>query len=362
MNEVGLTLNDIETPFLWADLDRMDENIRLLSGFFREAGVAWRPHIKGLRVPAVALKTLDAGAIGVTCATVGEAEIMADAGVQDLLIAHQVVGPRKYARVAALRRRADVKVAVDCDATLSGLGEAALAAGVEIGVLLEVDTGMHRAGVQPGEPAVALAWRVQETRGLRLRGVMGWEGHTTDIEDPQRKRLEIEQAVGALVQTAGLLRESGCPVDIVSCGGSGTLTVSARLGGVTEIQAGGAVFCDVTYRKWGAPTRPALFLRSTVTSRPVPERIICDAGFKTMPTWAESPEAVGLTGVREYGKSAEHGVLRLSVPDHRTKVGDTLDFIPAYGDSTVFLHDRLYGVRGGRVEHVWPIEGRGRVR
>jgi D-serine deaminase-like pyridoxal phosphate-dependent protein len=362
MNEVGLSLNDIQTPFLWVDLDKMEENIRLLSGFFREAGVAWRPHIKGIRVPAVARKLLDAGAIGVTCATVGEAEIMADAGVRDLLIAHQVVGPRKYARVAALRRRADVKVAVDCDATLSGLGEAALSAGVEIGVLLEVDTGMHRAGVQPGAPAVALARQVQETLGLRLRGLMGWEGHTPDLEPPEKKRAEIEKAVGLLVDTARLLREAGCPCDIVSCGGTGTVMVSPRLPGVTEIQAGGAVLCDVTYRKWGAPTQPALFLRSTVTSRPVPERIICDAGFKTLPTWHNDPEALGVTGVREFGRSAEHGVLRLSVPDDRTRVGDTLDFIPAYGDSTVFLHDRLYGVRDGRVEHVWPIDGRGRVR
>jgi D-serine deaminase-like pyridoxal phosphate-dependent protein len=362
MSEVGLTLNEIETPFLWVDLDRLDDNIRLLSEDFREAGVAWRPHIKGIRVPAVARRMLEAGAIGVTCATVGEAEVMADAGVADLLIAHQVVGPRKYARVAALRRRAGVKVAVDSEATLAGLGEAALTAGVELGVLLEVDTGMRRAGVQPGEPALALAQRVRETSGLIFMGVMGWEGHTPDIEDLREKRFEIEQAVGLLVGTAKLLRANGCPVDIVSCGGTGTVTVTPRIPGVTEIQAGGAVFSDVIYRKWGALTQPALFLRSTVTSRPVPHRIICDAGFKTLPTWTEAPEALGITGVHEYGKSAEHGVLRLSVPDHRTKVGDPIDFIPAYGDSTVFLHDRLYGVRGGRVEAVWVIEGRSRMR
>lgn len=115
------------------------------------------------------------------------------------------------------------------------------------------------------------------------------------------------------------------------------------------------MFSDVSYRKWGAPTRPALFVRSTVTSRPTPDRIIFDAGFKMLPTWAENPEPRELTGVREFGRSAEHGVARLSVPDDRTRVGDVLDFIPAYGDSTVFLHDRLYAVRDGRVEHVWPL-------
>lgn len=355
MDEIGLGVNDVDTPFLWVDLDTMEDNVRTLACFFRDAGVAWRPHIKGIRSPDVALLLVDAGAIGVTCATLLEAEYMADAGIRDLLIAHQLVGVGKCSRVAALRRRADVKVAVDSDATLAELGRAALVAGVEIGVLLEVDTGMHRAGVAPGAAALALARRVQDTGGLLLKGVMGWEGHTPDITDPDRKRVEIERSVGLLVETAGLLRKAGFPVDIVSCGGSGTFTVSAKVPGVTEMQAGAAVFSDVTYRKWGTPTRPALFVRTTVTSRPAPERIICDAGFKTMPTWAENPDCAALKGVREFGRSAEHGVVRLSLPDDRTKVGDLLDFIPAYGDSTVFLHHRLYAVRGGRVEHVWPL-------
>lgn len=362
MNEIISTLDDVETPFLWVDLDRLDENIRLVASLCADGGVGWRPHVKGIRVPDIARRMVDAGALGVTCATVGEAEVMADAGVEDILVANQVIGPRKYARVAALQRLADVKVAVDCDVTLAGLGQAALSSGVEIGVLLEVDTGMRRAGVQPGAPAVALARKVRETPGIRLMGVMGWEGHTPEMEPPERKRAEVEKAVGLLTGTSQAIRDAGCPCDIVSCGGTGTVMVVPGLPGVTEIQAGGAVFSDVTYRKWGAPTRPALFLRSTITSRPAPDRIICDAGFKTLPTWTESPEALGLTGVREYGKSAEHGVLRLSAPDRDTKVGDTLDFIPAYGDSTVFLHDRLYGVRGGRVEAEWTMEGRSRMR
>ncbi|NJD18456.1 MAG: DSD1 family PLP-dependent enzyme, partial [Gemmatimonadetes bacterium] len=149
MSEVGRTLNDIDTPFLWVDLDRLDENIRLVASLCAGAGVGWRPHIKGIRVPDVARRMVDAGALGVTCATVGEAELMAGAGIRDLRIAHQIASPRKWARIAALRRSADVKVTVDCEATLPGLGAAAQAEGVEVGVLLELDTGMHRAGVQP---------------------------------------------------------------------------------------------------------------------------------------------------------------------------------------------------------------------
>lgn len=358
MDEVGLGLDDIDTPFLWADLDTMDDNVRVLTTFLGEAGVAWRPHVKGIRAPGAALRLLDAGAIGVTCATVGEAEVMADAGIQDLLLANQVVGEKKCARVAALRRRADVKVAVDSEAVLVGLSRAGVAAGVEIGVVLELDVGMRRAGVQPGPPALALARSAMDAPGVRLRGVMGWEGHTAWMDDLDRKRQEIERSVGILVETAGMLREAGCPVEIVSCGGSCTYTVSAKVPGVTEVQAGGGVFSDVTYRRHGAGTRPALFLRATVTSRPAPDRIICDAGFKMLPTWVNMPEALGVPELREMGASAEHGVLRLSSPNGKLRVGDPLDFVPAYGDTTVFLHKRIYGARGGRVERVWDIEDR----
>lgn len=362
MSEPGSTLADLQTPFLWVDLDRMEANVAQVAGFLADAGVAWRPHIKGLRAPGVALRLLESGAIGATCATVGEAELMAEAGVRDLLIANQVVGARKYARVAALRSIADVKVAVDSDDTLHDLGRAALAAGEDIGVVVELDTGMRRAGILPGAPAVELARRVAGTRGLRLSGVMTWEGHTTNIDDPELKRAEIERSVGLLVETAGLMREAGCPPEIVSCGGSGTYRVSARVAGVTEIQAGGAVFADVTYERWGAPTRPALFVRATVTSRPAPDRIICDAGFKTLPGWMNAPSPVQVAGMKEWSISAEHGILRLEGPERTLRVGDPLDFVPGYGDTTVFLHDRLYGVRDGRVEEVWPIAGRGRVR
>jgi D-serine deaminase-like pyridoxal phosphate-dependent protein len=182
------------------------------------------------------------------------------------------------------------------------------------------------------------------------------------MDDPDQKREEIERSMRSLVATAELLRESGCPTGIVSCGGSCTYAVAARVPGVTEVQAGGGVFSDVTYLRHGHGTRPALFVRATVTSRPAPDRIIVDAGFKTLPSWVHAPRALGVENVREIGISAEHGIVRLDAPDASVRVGDTLDFVPGYGDVTVFLHDRLYAVRAGRVEHVWPIEGRAKVR
>jgi len=362
LDELGLKLDELDTPFLWVDLDVMEGNIRSLARYFRRAGVNWRPHIKGIKVPAIARKLIDAGAIGITCAKLGEAEVMVSAGIKDILIANQVVGPIKYTRLAEICYQADVKIAVDSDATVAELSEAALAAGVEIGVVVELDTGMQRAGIQPGQAALDLSLLLNNTPGLRYLGLMTWEGHTVRLEDFDLKEKEIKKSLDKLVDTVDLCCEAGLPVNIVSCGGSATYSVASKVPGITEIQAGGAVFSDVSYQKWGVETEPALFVRSTVTSRPVPDRIICDAGFKAMPGWYNSPQALGLSHVQRIGASAEHGYIQLTKPNNSLKVGDDLEFIPDYGDLTVFLHDYLYGIRDGRVEVIWPIAARGKIR
>ncbi len=361
MNEVGQSLDALDTPFLWVDLDQLEANIAALAAYFRAAGVAWRPHIKGIKVPEVAHKAIAAGAIGVTCAKLGEAEVMAAAGIRDILIANQVVGPHKIGRLVALRRSADVKVAVDCAANVRALAAAAVAAGVEIGVLIEVDNGMARAGVAPGESVVALARLIHSTPGLRFAGIMGWEGHAVGITDPDLKRTTVEKAVALLGESARLCRAAGLPVHIVSGGGSGDYTISAHLGVLTEIQAGGAIFCDATYLAWGAHTRPSLFVRTMVTSRPAADRIITDAGFKALPAWTRAPVPVGLPPAQPYRTSAEHGTLILDAPDERIRVGDTFDCIVGYGDATVFLYDRLIAARRGVVEAVWPVAARGKL-
>jgi D-serine deaminase-like pyridoxal phosphate-dependent protein len=361
MNELGLPIGELDTPFLWVDLDQLESNIASLAAYFRAAGVAWRPHTKGMKVPEIAQRAIAAGAIGITCAKLGEAEVMAAAGIGDILIANQIVGPLKVARLADLRRRSDVKVAVDNPDNVRALGYAASAAGVEIGVLVEVELGMGRAGVAPAE-APALSRLVHETPGLRYLGVMGWEGHAVGIEDPVAKRAEVERCVGLLGESAAACRRAGLPVTIVSGGGSGDYTISAHRGVLTEIQAGGAVFCDATYAAWGALTRPSLFVRTMVTSRPAPDRIITDAGFKALPMWKRAPLPVGLPPAQPYRTSAEHGTLTLNAPDTTVRVGDGLDCIVGYGDETVFLHDRLVGVRQGRVEAVWNVAARGKLK
>jgi 3-hydroxy-D-aspartate aldolase len=224
---------------------------------------------------------------------------------------------------------------------------------------------MARAGVAPGEPAVELSRRIASTEGLAYRGLMGWEGHAVGIQDPAQKLQAVRQAVGLLGRTAELCREAGLEVAIVSGGGSSDYRIAAALGILTEVQAGGAIFCDATYLANGALTRPSLFVRSAVSSRPAPDRLVFDAGFKALPAWTRAPQPIGLPEGSFPSWSAEHLVYALArpeEPEERIRPGDAFDFVPGYGDTTVFLHDLLYGVRGGRVEAVWPVEGRGRLR
>ncbi len=361
MTEVGLHITELDTPALWVDLDRLERNIAAIAGELRANGVNWRPHTKGVKVPAIAHKMLAAGAIGVTCAKLSEAEVMAAAGIRDILVANQVVGPQKTARLAAIQRHAEVKVAVDSLENVREIGAAAAQIGVEVGVLIEVDTGMHRAGVLPGEPVVALAQQIMDTSGVRLRGVMTWEGHHLGARDEKEKEQGIRASIGELVDSAAACREAGLPIDIVSGGGSGTYMVTSTIKGMTEIQAGGAIFCDQSYQEWGVKLEPSLFLRARVTSRPAPDRVICDTGFKTQTRGFPSPLPVDFA-TRNMVLSAEHGIITLAHPSDVPKVGTTFDMIPGYGDATVFLHDTLYGVRQGQVEIVWPIAARGKLR
>lgn len=362
MSEVGLHKEALDTPALWVDLDRLESNIQRLADHFRQAGVQWRPHTKGVKTPAIAHKLLDAGAIGVTCAKLGEAEVMAAAGIKDILVANQIVGPQKIARLVNLRRHADVKVIVDNLENVTEIGAAASAKGVAIGVLVEINVGMERAGVPPGEPAVALAKQIAATPGVIFQGLQTWEGHTLTLTNPEEKRRGIEESIARFTATAQLCRAQGLPVEIISAGGSGTYQITPFLPGVTEIEAGGAIYCDMTYQEWGVTLEPALFVQSIVTSRPTPTRIICDAGFKTLPRGFAPPKPVGIDQVKSVALSAEHGIINLNSPNTALKVGDVFDLVVGYSDATVCLHDTLYGIRQGIVETAWPILGRGKLR
>lgn len=350
------SLDQIATPFLAVDIDILDANIARMRDAIVGNGIRWRPHIKSIKSPPIVERLQAAGADGVTCARVDEAEIMVRAGIRDILIANQIVDPSAIRRLVELNREAHVMAAVDSLANARMLSEAALAASIRLPVLIEVDVGLARAGVAPGDDAATLAASLAGLEGLDFRGVMAWEGHTTTIKDPAEKKQAVETAVSALVDSARRIEARGIPVSIVSCGGTGTYWLTAQCPGVIEIQAGGGIFCDLRYRtEFGVPHDYALTVWTTVTSRPNPQRIVVDAGWKTMSAYPRLPMPANMPHVAAVKLSAEHTTVELSQPFSLPAVGERLQFIVGYADSTVFLNDRFYAVRQNKVEAVWPI-------
>ena len=360
---IGLTKAALDTPALIVDREAMGVNIARLVQTCRANGVNWRPHVKGQKTPEIALEEIAAGAIGVTCAKLGEAEVMAEAGIHDLLIANQIVGSAKIARLIELCGHADPIVAIDDLANAAELAAAATARDRRLRVVIEVDIGMRRAGVMPGAPVVALANAIAAHPALAFVGVMGWESHATTIVPAAAKRDAVAAAIGLLTGSADICRDAGHNVTMVSCGGTGTFPYCAEQPGVTEIQAGGGIFGDVHYRTHHhVDFVPALTLMATVTSRPTPTRIIVDAGRKALSSDAAMPRPLGLGPVADLRLSAEHATIELAAAADRPRIGDRLEFAVGYSDTTVHLHDEMFGVRNGRVDAVWTIAGRGRLR
>lgn len=360
---LGCSKRDLDTPALCLDLDLFESNVRTMAAKCAAAGVGWRPHAKCHKSIGIARYLVGAGAIGMTCAKLGEAEVFAEGGIQDLLIANIIVGSPKMRRLVALRRIADPIVCVDHPDQVAELGAAMAGEPRPLRVLIEVDLGMRRVGLPPGEAVLPLAEAVRGTPGLNFAGLMGYEGHLLLIADPEEKRREVTAAIGRLTATADLLRRQGFDCPIVSCGGTGSYMVTLDCPGITEVQAGGAIFLDEFYRHrcHVAEFDCALTVLATVVSRPTPDRAIIDAGRKTMNMELSLPKVVGRADIVVQNLSAEHGLLQLDPSAADLRIGDRLEFVPGYGDLTTVLHDCFYGFRGDRLEVIWPLEGRGRL-
>lgn len=360
---IGESKSALDTPALLVDLDVMDANIARIVAACRAHGVGWRPHTKAHKTPELARLQITAGAIGITCAKLGEAEVMAHSGIRDILIANQIVGPIKIRRLLALADDADPIVCVDSVDHLNELDAAFRQSSHRLRVAIEVNIGMNRAGVAPGAPVVALAREIAGRPGLRFVGVVGWESQATTLDDPVEKERTIRDAIAALAASARACREVGYRVEIVSCGGTGTFPYCIAQPGVTEVQVGGAIFSDMHYRMdYHVDFAPALTLLTTVTSRPTPTRIIVDAGKKAMSGDAAMPEPRGIPPVSVIKLSAEHTKIELREPSAAPKIGDRIEFIVGYSDTTVHLHEEIVGIRGERIESVWRIAGRGKLK
>ncbi len=367
---VGDPLAALDTPALLVDLDLTERNIATMQERLQGSNAHIRPHLKTAKCPEIARLLLAAGAIGGCVSKVSEAEIMAQAGIEDLLITSEIIGAPKLDRLSQLvQNHPQVKVVVDSLEGATALNQAMERIRQPLDILIEVDVGQHRCGVQPGDATLQLARQLAAFSFLRLRGVQGYEGHLQHIADASERERLCRQSMELLTATVADLRASGFPCEIVTTGGTGTAEICAIYPAVTEVQPGSFIFMDTDYQRALGPVyASALTVLSTVISRPAPQRAIIDAGLKSLSTDSGMAQPRDLPGVRYSHFGDEHGLLEWDAGEtagpagRALQIGERLELIPSHCDTTINLHDTYYAHRRGRIAAIWPIAARGKVQ
>jgi D-serine deaminase-like pyridoxal phosphate-dependent protein len=351
-----MKLEQIRTPALLVDLDAMESNLHAMAEFFRDRKCKLRPHFKNHKTPLLAWKQIRAGAIGMTCATVREAEILVEHGINSILIANEIAGQEKPERIAELSRHASVIVAVDNCHSVRDLAAAQRSRKTQIEVLVDVNIGLDRCGVAAGQAALDLA-RYAADHGLAVRGVMGYEGHLQAIPPSPERDAIVREGSKAIVETAAMLRSAGIDAAIVSTGGTGTYAAAGDYPGVTEIQAGSYLLMDNIYVSRRAPFQRSLTVLATVISTRGTEHAVLDCGVKAVSGERGLSTLKDLPGTTLTALHAEHALVQLdpSVAPALTP-GQKVEVWVHYSDATVNLHSLIYGVRHGQLEEVLKIE------
>jgi D-serine deaminase-like pyridoxal phosphate-dependent protein len=361
--------NEIPTPALLLDVDRFERNLQRMRDHATTSGKHYRPHAKTHRCPEIARRQIEAGALGVACAKLGEAEVMAGAGIRGLLITTEIVPAASIFRLVRLLESApDTMVVVDNEANVDALARSMTSRGLTLNVLVDIDVGGRRTGAQPGEPALALARAVARHKSLRLRGLQGYAGHCAHVMGWAARREASHKAMAPLMETRSLLEGAGLPVEIVAGGSTGTHDIDVELEGLTELQSGSYCVMDLEYHRIGGRTgdlltdfEMALTVAATVVSVPTADRAMVDAGLKAFSTDKPFPPvAVERPGVTYEFAGDEHGRLTITDPSRAPKLGERIEFFPPHCDPTFNLYDRVYAVRGQTVDSVWEISARGR--
>lgn len=345
-------IEELETPSVLIDLDRLERNIERMQARCDDAGVALRPHIKTHKIPAIARMQVDAGAIGIACQKVGEAEVFAQAGFNDILIPYNIIGKHKTARLADLVLYNRMTVAADNLPVIAGLSEAAAALDIRLRVLVDLATEIERTGATVSR-VVELAKIIDNDEHLHFAGLMIYPSNATIRP--------------ALQETLTLLHEAGIGVEMVSGGGTGAALHMKEVPELTEIRIGTYAFNDWTTvsRGWCAPEDCAMTVKATVVSRPTENRAILDSGSKTLSSDVledgyghilEYPDA------RIYKLNEEHGFVDLSACDAKPEIAEVVTVIPVHACVVTNLHNVLYGVRGDQVELTWAVAARGLVQ
>ena len=364
---VGMPLAAVDTPALILDLDAFERNLARMADALRGKPVRLRPHAKSHKCAEIALRQIAAGATGVCCQKVSEAEALVGGGVTDVLIANEVVGAGKLDRLAALARTAKLAVCVDAAENVADLDAAAARAGVRLDALVEINVGADRCGTEPGAPALALARAIVASRNLRFAGLQAYHGSAQHVRSVANRRDAISRAVGLVRATRTLIQDGGIPCETVTGAGTGSFPLELASGAYDELQPGSYIFMDADYNRnefdaaW-PPFEQSLFVWTTVMSRPAAARAVVDAGLKASSVDSGMPQVWKRAGMEFVNASDEHGVLVIAPGAQAPALGEKLLLVPGHCDPTVNLHDWFVCVRRGAVEALWPVSARGATR
>jgi D-serine deaminase-like pyridoxal phosphate-dependent protein len=363
---IGASIAEIDTPALVLDLDAFERNVATMTTAVRGSGARLRPHAKSHKCPEIAKRQIKAGAIGICCQKVSEAEAFVDAGIRDVLVTNEIVGAAKVRRLAHLARRARIAVCVDDARNVAELSAAANEAGVVIDALVEINVGANRCGVEPGEPALALVRAIKAAPFLRYAGIHAYQGSAQHLRAVADRRAAIDRASAAARKTKELLAHYRIPCETITGAGTGSFMFEAASDVYNELQPGSYIFMDADYNAnaWDGFPRfeQSLFVFTSVMSTPTRDRIVVDAGLKASSTDSGLPVVTGWPGLEYTKASDEHGVVRVADTARLPALGEQLRLIPGHCDPTVNLYDWMVCVRKERVEAVWPISARGAVR
>ena len=362
-------ISELETPAVVVDLDVMDQNLARMAAYCRKHQLLLRPHTKTHKIPELAKRQIESGATGITVAKIGEAEVMLEAGITDILIAYPIVGPRKASRLASIAERARITVSLDSEEAATSISEAVAKQGAKVEVLVELNVGFDRCGVSSEVEVLSLAKKIASLPGLEFKGLMFFPGHF-GVEAQQRAtlRAQVNELLDRVLEACA--REH-LPVSIVSGGSTPAAFESEMFHGVNEVRPGTYIFNDRNTVGVSAASLNdcALSVLVTVVSTGVPGRAVIDGGSKTFSSdryQAEDRLGFGLVKEDHAAQierlSEEHGHMNISHSNRQYKVGDRLSVIPNHVCTTVNMHDEIYGIRGEQVEVVWRVEGRGKVK
>ncbi len=354
---IGRPRHELITPALILDLDVARKNITNMAEYMSRFPAKLRPHIKVHKSPELGRMQMEAGeSIGLTTATVWEAVVMVRGGIDDILVANEVVGEEKIRTLADLAREAHIIVAIDDMQNAEELSSAALKAESTLGVLIDLDVGMERCGVRTKEAALHLVQHVSKLRGLRFEGMMGYEGHCMLEPDPDLRVRKAHAAMDKLIETVDFLTQAGFESKIISGGGTGTYNITGAHPRVTELQAGSYVVMDVFHAQLVPGFPVALTVLGSVISRQG-NRVVLDSGRKAIGSELGLPRLKDVPATT-VGIAEEHLLVDVD-PASPVKVGDRVEVVSGYGPTTVNLHDVYYVVEHGVVTDVWPIRARG---